>query len=129
MAKEIDYPEALTSQLKPDDEIIKFLPLGGKGRKARGFIAITEQRIIFKAISRDKGKKKSTEEALNVPLSKVASILVKHEVEKKGLLSKEHTYTLEVNVQGAVYGLVLENEPAALDAANEFVRTFLECSE
>lgn len=129
MTDEIVYPEELTNQLKPDDVIVKYLPLGGKGKRSRGFIAITEQRIIFKAIQRDKEKKSMKEATLNVPVSKVSSMVVKHDVNKTGCFSKEHIYSIQVNVQGALYDLMLSNDVSALDAANEFVRTFLERSE
>ena len=126
MANETLYPQELTSQLKPDDSIVKFLSLGGSGKKSRGFIAITEQRLIFKQTSRE--KKSSSDSVLNVPLSKVSSIAVGHET-TGGCLSKEHVYTLQVNVQGLPYNLYLVNEKGAIEAANEFVRTFLERSE
>ncbi len=129
MAKNPGYPKDLTSQLKPDDVIVKYLPLGGKGKQSRGFIAITEQRIVFKAVAYDAEKKSTKEATLNVPVSKVSSMIVKHETISTGCLSKEHQYSLEVNVQGAQYNLPFSNDPGALEAANEFVRTFLECSE
>lgn len=129
MAKNPGYPKDLTSQLKPDDVIVKYMPLGGKGKQSRGYIAITEQRIVFKAVSYNSESKSMKESTLNVPVSKVSSMVVKHETIQTGCLSKEHVYNLEVNVQGAQYDLLLANEPGAIDAANEFVRTFLDCSE
>ena len=129
MAKGPVYPKDLIRQLKPDDVIVKFMPLGGRGKQSRGYIAITEQRIVFKAVSYDSEKKSMKEATLNVPVSKVSSMVVKHETIKTGCINKEHVYSLEVNVQGAQYDLVLANDPGAIDAANEFVRTFLDCSE
>ena len=116
-----EYPKELTSQLKPDDAVVSYLPLKGKG----GFIAVTEQRLIFRSVFRNNNTHVDTKETTNVPISKVSSITVIHK--KGGCMSKEETgYFLKVNVQGGIYDLPVGKTS---EAADEFVRTFLDLSE
>lgn len=128
-----DYPVELTSQLKPDDSIVSYLPLKkmkqgclGTSSVPGGYVAITEQRLIFKGVNYNQGGGMS-ESTTNVPISKVSAMSVEHNEIKSGCLGgKSHSYFLSLNVQGGMYKLFIGTTPST---GNEFVRTFLERSE
>ncbi len=135
-----NYPSALLNQMKPDDQVVSYLPLkkiqsGCMGTKEinYGFVAITNQRLIAQGIRYDnenlKAKKQTVnDETVNVPISKVSSMSVFHmETPKGGCLGgKIHAYALRLNVQGGNYEFYVGPDNRA---ANEFVRTFLDISE
>ena len=135
-----DYPSTLLSQMRPDDQVVSYLPLkkiqsGCMGTKEvnYGFVAITNQRLIAQGIKYDnedlKAKKQTIhDETVNVPLTKVSSMSVFHmETPKGGCLGgKIHAYTLNLNVQGGTYSFYVGTDNRA---ANEFVRTFLDITE
>ena len=135
-----DYPSALLSQMKPDDQVVSYLPLKkiksgclGTTDIPYGFVAITNQRLIAQGILYQDDTKKSKkqtvmDETVNVPLSKVSSMSVFHkEVPKGGCLGgKFHSYWLRLNVQGGNYEFYVGTDNKT---ANEFVRSFLEHSE
>ncbi len=135
----MDYPSDLLNQMKPDDNIISYLPLvlrseGFMGEKSSpgGFIAITEQRLIVKAttVTRttygDVVKFNYSQVTTNVPISKVSSMSVSSETIKGGCGGKSTVYTLILNVQGGIYNIYVGQNRTTADA---FVRSFLDVSE
>lgn len=91
------FPTELTSQLKAGDNVVKFVEIKG------GWIALTEERLIYHArVYYTDTKKKSTEDS-NFPISKITNIRTKKI--KTGCLSKENI--LEINMQGAIYSLIV----------------------
>lgn len=134
-----EYPSALMSQLKPDDNVVAYLPLkqvkgGCLGSKdvPGGYVAITEQRVIANAIEYNDNKKdvkkgNYIEFTTNVPVSKVSSMTVTHKQVKGGCLSgTKQTYWITLNIQGAQHELYVGQSPST---ANEFVRTFVDRTE
>lgn len=129
-----DYPVDLISQIKPDDNIVSYLPLmrivsGCLGQKSipEGYVAITEQRLIFKGVNYDDRGNRS-ETTTNVPISKVSAMSIEHsEMGKGGCLGgTTHKYFLNLNVQGGMYKFFIGTNSTT---GQEFVRTFLERSE
>lgn len=139
----VDYNPECLGQIRPDDQIIVYYPLDLKDVRSgctgvsvktmenAGYVALTEQRLIFKgsSINSTGESATSTLETSNVPLSKVSSVTTsKITTASKGCLSSKFTYyALLVNVQGHEYKLYLNTKDDSI--GKDVVRSFLESSE
>jgi hypothetical protein len=91
------YPSELTSQLKAGDSIVQFAEL------QYGWIAVTEERVIYSARVYYKDTKTKSNEVGNYPISKITNIRTVQQ--KTGCFGK--SAILEINMQGAVYQLMV----------------------
>ncbi len=91
------YPQELTSQIKAGDSIVTYQELKG------GWIALTEERLIYHASLYDPGTKTKSNENGNFPLSKITNL--KTSQQKIGCFGKQGV--LQVNMQGMVYNIVV----------------------
>ncbi len=91
------YPQELLSQIKAGDNIVNFQVL------KYGWIALTEERLIYNARLYDSESKTKTNETANFPISKITNI--KTAQKKIGCFGKQGV--LEINMQGAVYTLIV----------------------
>lgn len=143
-----DSNDELLQQMRPSDEVVSYIELSYNfpNRKESGFIAVTKERLIFKAIAlgdntatlnntlaNNRGASAGMnlrfdfkEETCNIPISKVTSMSKATEsFEIKGCSSKQveiiSAFVLKVNAQGLQYNLFLGKNSSIAD---EFVRTF-----
>lgn len=91
------YPQELLSQIKAGDSIVQFQELKG------GWIALTEERLIYSARLYDSSSKSKSNETANFPISKITNLRTAQV--KTGCFGKQGV--LEVNMQGAVYTLIV----------------------
>lgn len=138
----------LMQQMRPSDEVVSYIELHYKlaGRASYGFIAVTKERLIFKAVAvgdhtallnngfaNDRGASAGMnlrfdfkEETCNIPVTKVTSMSRATEsFEIKGCMNSQteviSAYVLRINAQGLQYNLFLGRNDSIAD---EFVRTF-----
>lgn len=143
--------EDLMTQMRPSDEVVTYKVISYRlgNKMSHGYIAVTKERLIFKAVSagdhtavlnnafaNNRGASAGfnlrfdlKEETCNIPISKVTSMATSREVfELKGCISGRDSisaYVLKINAQGAFYNLFLGKHK---DVADEFVRTFTSMS-
>lgn len=91
------YPTELTSQIKAGDSVVKFVQIKG------GWIALTEERVIYHAKVYYRDEKKKSIEDSNFPISKITNIRTLKV--KTGCIGK--TNVLEINMQGQVYQIII----------------------
>ncbi|WP_400203150.1 hypothetical protein [Candidatus Methanomassiliicoccus intestinalis] len=98
------YPTELTSQIKAGDTIVQFqtLKYGLLGSKY-GWIALTEERLIYNARLYDPNSKTKTNETANFPISKITNLQIAQQ--KIGCFGKQGV--LRVNMQGTVYNIIV----------------------
>ena len=94
------YPTELTNQLKAGDNIIKFVPL------KYGWVALTEERVIYNARIYYEDTKTKQSEVGNLPISKITSISTRTRKSKSCIGSKK-VGVLSINMQGAVYDIIV----------------------
>jgi hypothetical protein len=96
------FPEALTSQLKAGDNVLKFVEL------KHGWIALTEQRVLYSArmYFSDGSVVTKTMEHGNLPIEKITSIAVR-QITKKVCFLKKKFGVAAINMQGAVYYIIV----------------------
>ena len=128
----MDYPDYLMEQMQPDDRVIRFDEIKvktgclGFGILTVGkvFLALTEQRFIFKTITWNNGwlwKRNPRVLTGNVPLKKVSNILILSNTSRKGCFKKTELF-LELNVQGGITDLYVGRDEKTIE---EFVRSFI----
>ena len=93
----MEYPTELTSQLKAGDSVVRFVEL------KYGWIALTEERVIYHARIYDPDTNSKSLETSNFPISKISAM--KTSQIKTGCFGKSGV--LEINVQGAKYSLLV----------------------
>ena len=100
----MSYPQELLSQIKAGDNIVKFQELRyGLFSRKYGWIALTEERLIYNARLYDSGSKTKSYETANFPISKITNMRTAQQ--KIGCFGKQGV--LEVNMQGAVYTIIV----------------------
>ncbi len=100
----MSYPQELTSQLKAGDNVVKFVTL------KYGWIALTEERVIYHARVYYKDTKTKSDETNNFPISKITNMRISQM--KTGCFGKQAM--LEINMQGQVYALDVGKDIAAV---------------
>ena len=100
------YPTDLTSQLKAGDRVLKYIPL------KYGWVALTEERVLYNARVYYADEKKSQVETANLPISKISSMSVKQNTVKTCIFKKRFA-VLKINMQGAVYDIELGKDGSA----------------
>lgn len=98
------YPQELLSQIKAGDSIVKFVEVKG------GWVALTEERLIYSANLYDRETRTKSHEVANYPISKITNL--KTSQVKTGCFSKKGV--LEINMQGAVYDLIVGKNLSAV---------------
>lgn len=98
------YPTELTSLLKAGDEVVKFVPL------KYGWIALTEERVIYNARIYYKDTKTKSNETGNYPITKITNL--KTIQQKMGCFGK--VGILEINMQGAIYSIIVGKNVAVV---------------
>lgn len=138
----------LMQQMRPSDKVVSYIELKYNipGRKDVGFIAVTEERLIFKAVAvgdhtaslnnafaNNRGASSGLnlrfdfkEETCNIPVNKVTSMSKATEsFEITGCMKSQtetlSAFVLRINAQGLQYNLFLGKNGSIAD---EFVRTF-----
>ena len=109
------YPSELESQIKAGDSVVKFVVIKG------GWIALTEERVIYHARVYDKDSNSKSDETGNYPISKITNI--KTSQIKTGCFGK--TGILQINMQGVIYNLVVGKN---LNAIKPLIQAFNERS-
>ena len=102
----MSYPSELTSQLKAGDNVVKFIPL------KYGWVALTEERLLYNSRVYYTDTQSKQVETGNLPISKITSIAVR-QIKVKGCIGKKNVAVLAVNMQGAVYNLVMGGDTSA----------------
>lgn len=109
------YPQELLSQIKAGDNIVQFQELKG------GWIALTEERLIYNARLYDRNTKTKSNETSNFPISKITNL--KTSQVKVGCFGKQGV--LDINMQGAIYTIVVGKN---LNSVKPLIQAFNERS-
>ncbi|MDR0523534.1 MAG: hypothetical protein LBG62_03840 [Candidatus Methanoplasma sp.] len=108
------YPTELTSQLKANDSVVKYVPL------EYGWVAITEERVLYNTRIYYTDTKSKQVETANLPITKISSIATK-QIKVKACIGSKSVGVLAINVQGTVYNLMVgKNIGAAQSLIQEF---------
>ena len=109
------YPQELLSQIKAGDSIVQFQEL------KYGWIALTEERLIYNARLYDHDSKTKSNETANLPISKITNL--KTAQQKVGCFGKQGI--LQVNMQGAIYNIIVGKN---LNSVKPLIQAFNERS-
>ena len=97
------YPPELENQLKAGDRVLKFVAL------KTGWIALTEQRVLYRGRVYYSDTNTTASETGNLPLDKISSMAVKQL--NIGCLGKKAV--VAINMHGAIYNIILGKDASA----------------